>query len=203
MIEKSVKGMTATRLRLILFASIAVMIIAISIGFYFLQSYLYSFSVNVSHANEDASTSATDIATFGRLEDRLETDAGTIKRVESIVADSKSYEYQDQIITDLNTYAARTGVSISSFSFNAGGAAAAGTTTAPTANPTIAPIPGLKATAVSITLASPTKYKNLMNFIHSIEQNLTKMQLASLSLTKGAANDEVTINTLEIEVYIK
>lgn len=198
MIEKGFNRLTATRLRMILSGSIVVIAIIISIGFYFMQSYLYTFAVDVSHKTEDASTSGNDIATWQRLKQQLSEEEATIQRTASIVADSKSYEYQDQIIQELNTYAARAGIGITSFTFASSGASSAGA--AATAVPTIS---GIKSTTVSIALTSPTKYKSLMTFVHSIEQNLTKMQLGSIALSKGRMADEVSINTLELEVYIK
>jgi hypothetical protein len=203
MIEKGIHNLTATRLRVMLSASLVGILVIIGIGFYFLQSYLYSFAVEVSHANEDASTSGSDIATLQKLQQEFKNDQTTIQRVESIVAESKSYEYQDQIIADLNTYANRSGVKITSFTFDAGTPSKTGATVSTTpASPSVA-VAGLKSTGVSITLEAPTKYNSLMKFIHSIEQNLTKMQLASLSLTKGTASDEVSISALQLEVYIK
>lgn len=203
MIEKGFNRLTATRLRMILSASLVVITIIISIGFYFMQSYLYTIAVDVSHKTEDASTSGNDIATWQRLKQQLADDEATIQRTASIVADSKSYEYQDQIIQELNTYAARAGVSINSYTFAASTGGAGSSSATGSAPLTASTISGLKSTTVSISLASPTKYKRLMTFIHSIEQNLTKMQLGSISLSKGVAADEVSINTLEIEVYIK
>lgn len=209
MIEKNLNRLSATRLRAILISTILVGILIIGAGFYFIQAHLHSFAVEVSHANEDAATSDSDVATLERLKEQLEEDEATIERTQKIVADSKSYEYQDQIITDLNAYAARAGVAITSFTFASSDqtkrAGTSSSSTAPNASTSIAKksTAGLKSTTVSVTLATPTGYNNLMNFVHSIEQNLTKMQLASLSLTKGAGNNEVSINTLEIEVYIK
>lgn len=201
MIEKGLNKLTATRLRTVLFVSIIGTLVLIGAGFYFIQDQLYNFAVQVSHTNEDAMTSRDDIATFEKLKQNLEDDATNVERTKSIVADSKAYEYQDQIIKDLNTYASRSGLTIASFTF--ANATAPGTAGAATAAKPVAAISGLKSTTASIVLATPTKYNNVMKFIHSIEQNLTKMQLAGISLAKGSAADEVSINALDIEVYIK
>lgn len=203
MIEKGIHSLTATRLRLILSASIVAILVIIGIGFYFMQAYLYTFAVQVSHANEDASTSGSDLSTYEKLQQELTSNQPAIQRVANIVAASKSYEYQDQIIADLNTYAKRAGVSITSFTFDAGSSTAGAPAATNPAAPATTTIAGLKSTGVSVSLSTPTKYVDLMKFIHSIEQNLTKMQLASLSITKGSTSDEVTISTLQLEVYIK
>lgn len=203
MIDKGLRRLTAVRLRMILVISMFIIMIVTAIGFYFIQAHLYSFAVEVSHMNEDASTSGNDVATWERIKQRLEDDQATVTRTKNIVAASQAYEYQDQIITDLNTYASRSGVAISSYSFGGATGAAGAAAAAANSKSTLPTISGLKSVTVSVTLVTPTKYNNLMKFIHSIEQNLTKMQVASISITKGTANDEVSINTLEIEVYTK
>ena len=42
-----------------------------------------------------------------------------------------------------------------------------------------------------------------MNFIHYIENNLTKMQLSGVSLSKGKEGNNITVSALTIEVYLK
>jgi hypothetical protein len=56
---------------------------------------------------------------------------------------------------------------------------------------------------VSITLKTPIIYNNMIRFIKSIEQNLTKMQLSKISLAKDAASGGVTSEALTLEVYIR
>lgn len=195
--------MTASRLRLLLMGSIVLLALLIGFGFYSAQSFLHNFAVTVSHAQEDANASESDISTLQKLEDKLAEDELVIERTKKIVADSKAYEYQDQIIADLNAYAAKSGVAITGFTFtdnNAAPSTAAASETGTAAEPAI---PGLKSTSVSVQLATPTKYDRLMRFVGHIEQNLTKMQLASLTLSKGQAKDEVTTSELVIGVYVK
>ena len=206
MIEKTINGMTAVQLRMVLVGTIAAILILGGVGFYFIQSRLHDFAVSVSHANEDAETSVNDISILQGVQKKLADNQGNVERTKKIVADSKAYTYQDQIISDLNAYAARAGIAIASYTFNGGGAttttpstAASGTVGA-AAQPTI---PGLKSTTVSITLKPPTKYENLLNFVHSVEQNLTKMQISGISLTKAQSPTEVSTNALSIEVYIQ
>lgn len=206
MIEKTINGMTAVQLRAILIGTIAAIILLGGVGFYFIQARLHDFAVSVSHANEDAETSDSDISILQRVQKKLADNQSNVERTKKIVADSKAYTYQDQIISDLNAYAARAGITIASYTFS-GGAATTGTaapaatgTVGNTAQPTI---PGLKSTTVSVTLKPPTKYENLLNFVHSVEQNLTKMQISGISLTKGQTSSEVSTNALSIEVYIQ
>lgn len=201
---KAMNKMTASRLRLVLMGSIVLLALLIGFGFYSAQSFLHNFAVTVSHAQEDANASESDISTLQKLEDKLAEDELVIERTKKIVADSKAYEYQDQIIADLNAYAAKSGVAITGFTFTDSNAAPS-SAASPEATGTAAEpaIPGLKSTSVSVQLATPTKYDRLMRFVGHIEQNLTKMQLASLTLSKGQAKDEVTTSELVIGVYVK
>ncbi len=208
MIEKTINGMTAVQLRMILIGSIVAIVVLGSVGFYFMQSKLNSFAVEVSHANEDAATSVNDISILQGVQKKLTDNQGNVERTKKIVADSKAYTYQDQIIKDLNAYAARAGITIASYTFN-GAAATAGSNAATATGGTVGTaatqqtIPGLKSTTVSITLKPPTKYENLLNFVHSVEQNLTKMQIAGIALTKAQSASDVSTNALSIEVYIQ
>lgn len=198
--KTSLNSLSAVQLRSILLASLGAVILLGAIGFYFIQSQLSSFAVEVSHAAEDAKTSDNDITALKRLQTQLADNESNVERARSIVADSKSYKYQDQIIQDLNTYAARSKFEITRFTFNGSAPGASGTSAAAAAKtPELAP--GLKSTTVSITLKSPTPYKDLMNFIHAIEQNLTKMQIAGVTFAKGEKSSDVAISSLTIEVY--
>jgi hypothetical protein len=119
------------------------------------------------------------------------------------VADSQSYQYQNQIIGDLNDYANKAGIAITSIDFVADTPAATTTPPAGTRTPTTIAPAGVKSTSVSITLQNPVPYDNMLRFIHSIEQNLTKMQISKIGLAKGSSGNAVTSEILTIQVYIK
>lgn len=197
--KNSSKQLSARALRIILLATMVIIIIIGCAGFYFIQAYLYDVAVNVSHKNEDAQTSSSDIIKWDRLKDRLADEQEIVDRTAKIVAESQSYQYQDQIIEDLNAYAARAGVSITAFNFQD-----SSTTDAASPKDTSeTTIPGLNSTTVSVSLVTPVNYRKFLEFVHSIEQNLTKMQLASISMTQGATAEDVTVSVLDIKVYTK
>src|SRR5690606_13131347 len=105
-----------------------------------------------------------------------------------------SYQYQNEIIRDLNQYAAATGIAITNFNFETQETAEQDQATPP--NSTAAAPSGINSTLVSVTLQNPISYDALLNFFHSIEQNLTKMQISTVSLTKS--NNELASVTLTI-----
>ena len=106
-------------------------------------------------------------------------------------------------------YAQKAGITISGYTFGA----AAGAVTAPTPAPAAAdgsgaaipatPAAAPKSITASINVKSPTSYAKLMSFVHLVEQNLTKMQLSGISMTKEETAGQVTVSALNLEVYIR
>lgn len=208
MIEKQMNGLTPTKLRIVLFASMVVLVIAAAIGFWFFKGWLTSFAQDVHSKSVAATVSSNDIANLQSLETQLEQDSVAVNRTKNIVADSKFYQYQNQIITDINAYAKSAGITISGYTFSSagsspGGSAASAATPSSTTAPAVAAPAGIKTTSVSITVKNPVDYKAVMRFIHAIELNLTKMQLTGISLAKGDNASSATINPLTLEVYIQ
>ncbi|MCY1363099.1 hypothetical protein D9M69_498460 [compost metagenome] len=205
---KTAKKMTATKLRIIL-SVVIFLIAAMSIaGFVFLSGSLKNYADEVSKTNGEAQASETNIQSLQKTQAELEKYKDTAIRAQSIVSESASYQYQDQITRDLNNYAAQAGLAITGFTFDS-----TATTTAPatpatpgsTAAPQAAATPaGLNSKTVTIQLESSVPYKSLLTFMNMIEENLTKMQIAKVSLSKSSDNDEnVAGQTLAIEVYVK
>lgn len=202
------KKMTATNLRIIL--SVAILLIAgISVtGFTLLTGSLKDYANEVSKTNGEAQASETNIQSLQKTQAELEKYKDTAKRAESIVSESASYQYQDQITRDLNSYAAKAGIAITGFTFDntaAAAAAPAASGAAGAAKPQEAAAPtGVNSKTVTIQLESSVPYKSLLTFMNMIEQNLTKMQIAKVTLAKASDNDEnVAGQTLAIEVYVK
>lgn len=205
---KNIK-LTAVSLRLIL--SITLFLIAglIIAAVWLSTSKLKGYAAEVSQISSDAIASQDSIQTLQKTKQELDAQKDIVTKAAGIVADSQGYKYQDQIIKDLNAYASASGLIITNFSFATAAAgapatpapAASGSTASPTPEATAVPS-GIKSTTASITLKSPINYVNLLQFIHSIEQNLTKMQIARITLSKGESATEVSTDSLEIQVYI-
>lgn len=199
-------GLSPIKLRAILLISIAALIMLSAAGFWLFKDQLGAYATSVSKDAKKADVSDTEIATLQNLKIQLEEDKVAVNRTKNIVAESKSYAYQTQIINDIDTYAKTSGVTIAGYGFasdiGVNGAAAA--TAAPQADAVPTPA-GLKTTSITITVVNPVKYESIMRFIHSIEANLTKMQLTGVSLRQDAGNGggSVTVDPLTVEVYIK
>lgn len=196
--------LTATVLRLILTISLfAIGGIGVAV-FSIADKTLKGTAVATSHSVADASASQNNLQNLQKLQQDLINKKDVVTRAESIVAESRSYQYQNQIINDLNGYASRAGLSIITIDFGAAGTGAGKATTPTTPAPSTTAVNGVKSTFVSITLKNPVDYINMLKFIKSIEQNLTKMQISSIGLSQSAdGKPGVSSDVLSIEVYIK
>lgn len=203
------RSLTAHTLMLLLATGTLAIFAASVIGFFFTQNYLARHASEVSRVASEAEASRTRVQQLQQTEKELERYTGAIDRTAKIVAESKSYEYQDQIINDITNYANRAGVGITSFAFNDASAPSA-TGSAPTATqaPAASTTPaasGLKTTSVIVNLKPDVPYNNVLNLLSLVENNLTKMQIADIALTKSEEGDPnaVSLQSLNLEVYIK
>lgn len=209
--KKSTQGMTASKLQLILIATIVLLIVAGGFGFVYARDGLKKRAADVAVATATEKESEKNKDALRDIEAKLKQNHDEVKRTSEIVAPLDNFEYQVRIIKDVQTYAAKAGVTIRGFSFTSDVAAvgaAAGTTsgssaaanTAAGATPTIS---GLRKVTTTVELESPIAYKNVMNFLYYIENNLTKMQLQGVSFTRDPAKNEITAGALNLEVYVK
>lgn len=198
-------GITAGKLRVVLAVTIVLILVLSAASFWFFRSQLEGYASEVRKANANALVSTKDVSKLKDLEKELADSQVAIARAEKIVGDSKFYQYQNQIIADINAYARTAGIVIEGYSFLETGTPGAAAGAPPVVAGTDGPPPaGLKTTSVSITVKTPIEYAALMRFVHSIETNLTKMQLTGVSISRtefGSKN--VSTNPLTIEVYTR
>src|SRR5688500_16830303 len=180
------KPLQATTLRLILIVSLFLIAIIASVIFSFFTDRLRDTATEASRILAKANNSQNDIQILQRIEDELKKNKEVAERASSIVADSQSYQYQDQIIKDLTDYANKSGITITNFDFGTTKSTSGAQPSTP--NPQQAPA-GIKSTSVSITLKNPVSYEAILRFIHSVEQNLTKMQISKIGLSKESSGN--------------
>lgn len=192
--KKSV--MTAKTLRGILIFSILLMIGGSTVGTYFAQKWLLSQAGIISQTVAESNASGNNNQAAAKLQAELAAQQSVITKT-SLLAVPRQ-DYQSKAIQELDQYAADAGISISNYSFSqAAAVAATGTTTATLAAASNNPI-------VTATLTSPVSYGKLLKFMNYIENNLPKMQIASVNLGRatGASGDSVKIDQLSIEVSV-
>lgn len=195
---------TAVRLRLVLLSILGLLVVIATIIGFFGTQYLQGQATVIQQVVYDAANGDQKLLRVQELAAQLDNNQEAVARAQQIVAESKSYQYQDVIIKDLQAIAKRANITISNFDFTASSTQA---NKSGSKAPVATSSSGLRSTMVNISLDNPVNYRNLLTFLHYIEQNLTKMQVASVGLSgvtgsEGGGND-VTTNTLTIEVYIR
>ena len=199
------RPLTPSKLRLALSGAL-VLIIAVSCGiFYFAYQQLDKKAESVGAKVAESNDSQNLLQQLRKTEQDLEKNKELAEKVSMLAANGQDFAYQDQIVNDLTVYAERSGMTINNITFSAADGStgtpqpteAATTPTAPIAAPS-----GLKKTTITVTLKSPADYKGLLNFLHYIEQNLTKLKIANITLTKSGA-DMVNTDMLSLEVYLR
>jgi hypothetical protein len=187
-------GMTAIALERLLLISIALMIVGTIFAFSSVNKVLNERARATNHKKIDAEIGRDTIDRLRFLDTYIQDNKSTIDRAASIVANSKQYSYQNQIVTDINTLASRADVSVLGYSF--------ATKSQQKSSHIVA---GLKTITVDLTLKSPLPYSNFLRFLKAIEQHLTKMQVSGVSLTpdQGGSGSNIANPTIGLEVYVK
>lgn len=202
------RTMNATTLRIILSVLLFVIVIIIGGIFYIGRGQLSAVSTRVNQAVADAQQSSNSLDTYKRLETELKTNQSVVDRAKLLTADMTQYQYQNQIILDLQTYARQNGVGITNIDFGSTAATSATTPATSAATPATGAAGATggtsKSVSITITPSNPVAYTSLLNFVHAIEQNLPKMQISKLSMTRdGTDPAKVSVTDISIQMYVK
>ena len=202
--------LTATNLRIILAVSLVAITAIGAGGFALAYNWLDGFAADASTVASHAAASESELQELSQTEKMLKTQHHAVERASKIAAESKSYQYQDQIINDLNDFARKAGITISDITFadnNAKGSSSSSSSSSNKTGTSLPAIAGLKATTASVTVKNPVEYRKLLTFMYLVEQSLTKMRIANVDLSRSTAQgqppDSITSNTLTIEVYLR
>lgn len=196
------KTLNASVARIIM-ALLLLVILAAMVGSVIVAySFLSKTSDDVGKLQTEAIAIESKIQNLLALKSQLDKNSEIAKKAKNIVSESKMYQYQNQIVRDLSTYADRAGIPIRSFTFQTESTAAKSTT--PTSKkPTGATPAGVKSTFVSIQLGENIDYVRFLHFLDLIEKNVTRMQLSGISISRGANNHELLVQALEVKVYTR
>ena len=202
----SKKSIKASTLRIILASGLAAILLAMAGGFYLAYNSLKQTAQETADVQAEAKSSDNRLVQLQNTQLELEKNKKIVKKAEQVVAESQSYQYQNQIINDLTRYASQAGLGVESFTFqnSESGGGAAASPTQPAA-PTGA-AGGVKSVTVNVQLSGNLNYQSILKFLHLVEQNLTRMQVTSVSLSKDDASNQganPATQTFSIEVFVK
>ena len=209
MSERKREKMTpAVTMRIVFALSLVLILVGMGGIVYFGYTMLQGTAEEVSKIQTEAKAVDAKVQNLARLEKEMEKYKDSVAKARQLVAETQQYQYQNQIINDLTTYANQSGVGIAGFTFTSGSAGAksnsgssgtSGTNNSSGSNSAVGP----KSMKVSVRLNEKTDYMALLRFMHLIEQNLTRMQIASVSMSKTEGTGQVNTQTLEVEVYVR
>lgn len=216
----SVFSASAPRLRLVLSITLSLLVIICGAVTAFGIGYLRNYSEEVSSVVMESASSSDKIDQIEQQIAEYESISDSVDLAEQVVAKRESYQYQDNAYRDLIAIADRAGVNIEQYSFESESEAAAGSLpineSAPSGeqssdaaggNGAVSSNSPLKPVGITISLTNPVNYKRFLNFLYYVEQNLTKMQIKSITLssTQSEAGSDSYVNTgpITVEVYTK
>jgi hypothetical protein len=181
--------MKATTLRRTMTVLIIFVIIGSAIGFYFAQKQLKNYAITVGGVVSESTAGGTNTAGIKKLQEEIAEFQTSAEKANSITTSTQ--DYQNQAIQDLNKYAANSGISITDYNF---------------AQPTTKSVgpAGVGLGYITITLNNPIPFNNFLQFLISIENNIPKMQITGVDLSRDSSStDAITVRPLTVEVYTR
>ena len=209
MSERKREKMTpAVTMRIVFALSLVLILVGMGVVVYFGYTMLQGTAEEVSKVQTEAKAVDAKVQNLARLEKEMEKYKDSVAKAQQLVAETRQYQYQNQIINDLTTYASQSGVGIAGFTFASGSAGAksssgSSSTSGASGSTGASTGAGPKSIKVSVRLNEKTDYMALLRFMHLIEQNLTRMQIASVSMSKAEGAGQVNTQTLDVEVYVR
>ncbi len=189
--------LNAISLKFGLVAVIVLLVVLAGYGFVAAKKQLASAVDDTNAVQAETDQKQQNLFRLKQLQKDLDDKSEAVKRAAEIVADSQHYSYQNQIVSDINTYAHRTGVDVIGFDFGS-------PTTTTTTKTNLPSIPHTKVITANLTLAAPVKYTHFLNFLQAIEKNLTKMQITGIDITPDQKNSSYVSNPgIALQIYVK
>ncbi len=203
--------MTAVIAERLFVLAVALLIVGIVVDFIFVTNFLKTEAAKTEVLHQQSDVIDSDITKLKAADAWLEKNNDVIERTSAIVAESKLYQYQNQIINDFNSYGAQTGIAITGYSFTQ--TSVPGATSATPAPPTAStgtaatvakPPSGVNSVTVTINFAPNVEYKNFLNLLRLLEQNVTRMQVTQIALTPDSANPQLLVSpNISVIVYTR
>lgn len=198
---------SASKLRIVLAATIIAIGLASAAGFTYGLKYVQNYAVEVSRKKIDAEASNGTVASLQKAQEKLDETKDVRDKLQLLKSDSEFPEFR--VVDEVRAIASKNGIQIESFSY--GNTAEAGTTStapAPQATPTATPAPaaptsGSNTISLTVKPQSPVNYTSYLQFLYDLEQSLPILKVDSVSLSPGASSEQVSIDQLTIQMYRK
>lgn len=213
--------LSAGVLRIILAVSLFVIMAGAVAGFVFAHQKLTGYAVDISKKKVDAEASETVIQSLETITKQLEDNEEVRKTASSLRLDDNHPEFS--VSKELRSIAARNNITLS---LTTTSPTTDGTTPPPASTPSPTPTPAASSDTFSITMAVRPKgkevfneasFKDFLQFLRDLEQNLPKIKVNGVRVSGGAAEDSdpsgtsdepadnngISVEPISLEVYIK
>lgn len=186
-------GLRASQVSIILGALLALLICLLLASSAFIGATLLQKSNAATDAQIDAQVSGNYPSQMEALKKYLADNTDGINQTAALTAGIGNYD-QNAIISTINGYAARAGVSITGISFGTPGAGRAGGAASP------APLPA-NGNSINLSLSSPLPYKNFIIFLQLLEHGTMPVQITGGQVGPDSDNaDTVSVTGLSVQV---
>lgn len=204
----------AKSMRIILSLGLIILLLAVGAGFYFTYKKVDDLANQTAIKQTEVDSIDRKIVYLQGLEKRLDEQSENIIKAQKIVAETKDYQYQNQIIDDLSRIASIAGVQIQNYTFQNDSATDGSNSpnvTEEADSPdkqapsnTSQPQASINSTEVGIQLESDIVFTKYLMFISLIERNATRMQISDVSISRSEENPGlINSQEIKIKVYIR
>lgn len=166
-------------LRSLLITLFAIVLAVSTLAFNWGLGQVRDYSIAVDQRLADADASSNQIQGLQSLKNQLAQSTELVGKANLLFASPATY--QSQVLSDLQTYAAATGVSISRTEFKTSEA---------------------NTPAVIVTLKTPVAYDKLIAFLTHVEGNLPKLQVSSITLGRADTPTPNLVHVGDIKIDI-
>lgn len=175
-----------------LYVLIVLLLAGAGYGVYTMHQKLSNYAAEANRLNIDSELNQQSIENAKKLRRVLDENQESVTRAAAIVADTQYYQYQDQIVQDVTSYASASGLTVLGFDFSTTGQASKSR------------VSGVKTVVATITLQNPVPYNNYLKLLKLIERNLTKMQVTQLDISNDLkAPGTISSPVITLEVYVR
>lgn len=183
-LAKRQKPSAAAQLRMLLGLVFILTIAGGAAAYYFSLDYLKDYAQLVNTKVIDSEASAKQVQQLQSLESQLDEENGLIARANDIFATNSNF--QAQAIRDVNHYADLAGLNVTTTTFE-------GENPSPTSRSFI------------VEIESPAPYQSLIRFLRGVENNIPKMEVTELKVSRTAAGSggQVNIENVIMVIHVK
>jgi len=182
---------TPRTLRVILALLLVLILGSSAAGFIYVQQELRGYAKEISRKKIDANASNSTISTLKKVENELRGYGDVKEKIQGLRANDELPEFR--LTDEVTKIAARNNIPISNLSIGDGTAAGTPPTAGGAATPTTptTPVTGstsnAKTIALTVNFGPVSDYKNYLQFLYDIEQNIPKMRVKSVSVNSGSS----------------